>query len=97
MKLLPAGSYLQVDARASVSRPDHLLGLTSSKSAETPTEEATALDELDFLFRQAVSRQLVSDVEVGSYLSGGMDSGSITAHRRAATALSFAPLPSASI
>jgi asparagine synthase (glutamine-hydrolysing) len=31
------------------------------------------------LFRQAVSRQMISDVDVGSYLSGGMDSGSITA------------------
>jgi asparagine synthase (glutamine-hydrolysing) len=37
------------------------------------------LEELDRLFRQAVNRQLVSDVDVGSYLSGGMDSGSITA------------------
>ena len=36
-------------------------------------------EELSRLFRQAVSRQLVSDVEIGSYLSGGMDSGSITA------------------
>lgn len=37
------------------------------------------LEEFDRLFVQAVGRQLVSDVEVGSYLSGGMDSGSITA------------------
>lgn len=36
------------------------------------------LEELNFLFRQAVERQLVSDVPVGAYLSGGMDSGSIT-------------------
>lgn len=36
-------------------------------------------EELDRLFCQAVNRQLVSDVDVGSYLSGGMDSGSITA------------------
>lgn len=36
------------------------------------------LEELDFLIRQAVNRQLVSDVEIGSYLSGGMDSGSLT-------------------
>ncbi|RPI15684.1 MAG: asparagine synthase (glutamine-hydrolyzing) [Ignavibacteriae bacterium] len=34
--------------------------------------------ELKRLFEQAVNRQLVSDVEIGSYLSGGMDSGSIT-------------------
>ncbi|MGA2587797.1 MAG: asparagine synthase (glutamine-hydrolyzing) [Candidatus Aminicenantales bacterium] len=31
------------------------------------------------LFQEAVSRQLMADVRVGSYLSGGMDSGSITA------------------
>jgi asparagine synthase (glutamine-hydrolysing) len=42
------------------------------------TEEEYA-EELDFLFRRAVKRQLVSDVDVGAYLSGGMDSGSITA------------------
>jgi asparagine synthase (glutamine-hydrolysing) len=36
-------------------------------------------EELLYLFEQAVSRQLVSDVDVSSYLSGGMDSASITA------------------
>ena len=41
--------------------------------------EAEYIEELDRLFTQAVKRQLVSDVEIGSYLSGGMDSGSITA------------------
>jgi len=40
--------------------------------------EAEFAEELVRLFEQAVNRQLVSDVEVGSYLSGGMDSGSIT-------------------
>ena len=37
------------------------------------------VEELNRLFVQAVNRQLVGDVELGSYLSGGMDSGSITA------------------
>lgn len=35
------------------------------------------LEELDFLIKQAIKRQLVGDVEIGSYLSGGMDSGTI--------------------
>ena len=38
-----------------------------------------SIEELRYLFKKAVKRQLVSDVEIGSYLSGGMDSGSITA------------------
>ena len=44
-----------------------------------PASKEEYLEELDRLFRQAVRRQLVSDVEVGAYLSGGIDSGSITA------------------
>jgi len=46
---------------------------------EHPSLEEEYTEELDRLFRQAVNRQLISDVEVGSYLSGGMDTGSITA------------------
>lgn len=38
-----------------------------------------AVSETRRLMKQAVKRQLVADVPVGSYLSGGMDSGSITA------------------
>jgi asparagine synthase (glutamine-hydrolysing) len=49
------------------------------KEPEQVKDEAEYAEELDRLFRQAVNRQLVSDVDVGAYLSGGMDSGSITA------------------
>jgi asparagine synthase (glutamine-hydrolysing) len=45
---------------------------------EKVKDEQEYLEELNRLFVQAVERQLVSDVEVGSYLSGGMDSGSIS-------------------
>jgi asparagine synthase (glutamine-hydrolysing) len=38
-----------------------------------------AVEETERLFKAAVARQMISDVPVGSYLSGGMDSGSITA------------------
>lgn len=38
-----------------------------------------AKEETERLFRNAVTRQMVADVPIGSYLSGGMDSGSITA------------------
>ncbi|WP_336236150.1 asparagine synthase (glutamine-hydrolyzing) [Achromobacter dolens] len=44
-----------------------------------PRRDEEYREELRRLFKQAVSRQLVTDVELGSYLSGGIDSGSITA------------------
>jgi asparagine synthase (glutamine-hydrolysing) len=49
------------------------------REPDGPADEREHLEELDRLFRRAVDRQLVADVPVGSYLSGGMDSGSITA------------------
>lgn len=49
------------------------------KEPETPKDPGEYEDELDRLLNQAVKRQLVTDVELGSYLSGGMDSGTLTA------------------
>jgi asparagine synthase (glutamine-hydrolysing) len=49
------------------------------REPEQVSDEAEYVEELDRLFKQGVNRQLVSDVDLGSYLSGGMDSGSITA------------------
>jgi asparagine synthase (glutamine-hydrolysing) len=37
------------------------------------------VEQIRSVFEEAVTRQLISDVPVGSYLSGGMDSGSIVA------------------
>ena len=37
------------------------------------------VEEFQYLFKQAIIRQLTSDVEVGSYLSGGIDTGAIVA------------------
>ncbi|MBT9136626.1 MAG: Asparagine synthetase (glutamine-hydrolyzing) 1 [Firmicutes bacterium] len=77
--ILPAGHYLEIGLGEkhqplaptrywdfNFKEPAHLLDVREYE------------DELDRLFTQAVSRQLVSDVELGCYLSGGMDSGSIT-------------------
>ncbi|MCB1738833.1 MAG: asparagine synthase (glutamine-hydrolyzing) [Gammaproteobacteria bacterium] len=81
--LLPAGSFMQITfdtarSRARVREPIRYWDY-SFDEPETPRRDDDYLEELDHLFTQAVSRQLVSDVDVGSYLSGGMDSGSITA------------------
>jgi asparagine synthase (glutamine-hydrolysing) len=80
IKLFPAGCW----ARLALGQTAANLNFCrywdfSFSEPERPASEAEYLEELDRLFRQAVQRQLVSDVDVGSYLSGGMDSGSITA------------------
>jgi asparagine synthase (glutamine-hydrolysing) len=49
------------------------------REPDSPVDEREYVEELDRLFQHAGSRQLVSDVELGSSLRGGMDSGSITA------------------
>lgn len=76
-RLLPAGTMLTVhaDGRQAVSRYwDYAFA-----EPDRPAAREAYVEELDRLFRQAVSRQLVSDVDVAAYLSGGIDSGSITA------------------
>jgi len=79
VRLLPPASTLTIEA-APGGQPvirqwwDYAVGVEPLRISE---EEAA--EELHRLFVQAVVRQTVSDVAVGSYLSGGMDSGSITA------------------
>ncbi|WP_293865716.1 asparagine synthase (glutamine-hydrolyzing) [uncultured Alsobacter sp.] len=46
-------------------------------SRPEPIDENEAVEELERLLGAAVRRQLISDVPVGAYLSGGLDSGAI--------------------
>ena len=48
-------------------------------AADPITDQAEALDALDDVLGRAVARQLVADVPVGNFLSGGIDSSLITA------------------
>lgn len=78
--LLPAGHYATLDLNTvtpTLKRSQYWD--YRFREPEQPASKQEYVEELDRLFRQAVNRQTVSDVELGSYLSGGMDSGSITA------------------
>lgn len=76
--LLPAGHFAKFNA-ASVQWSQHQYWDYRFREPDQKADKQEYVEELDRLFKQAVSRQLVSDVELGAYLSGGMDSGSITA------------------
>jgi asparagine synthase (glutamine-hydrolysing) len=78
-RLLPAGCYLDVELGSSAPIAPTRYWDFKFEEPEGRVCEEEAIEELDRLFRQAVNRQLVSDVDIGSYLSGGVDSGSITA------------------
>lgn len=79
VRLLPQGSTLEIPLEPGQLPAPESYWDFDFQEPEGPFDEIEALDELDRLFRQSVQRQLISDVEIGSYLSGGMDSGSITA------------------
>jgi asparagine synthase (glutamine-hydrolysing) len=80
VRLLPAGSLMRIGAsgRGDLPAPRRYWDFEFQEPTEVAAPEAYR-EELDRLFAQAVSRQLVSDVEIGAYLSGGIDSGSIAA------------------
>ncbi len=73
IKRLPPAHYLVYENGNVVVRrywsltpePDHLMN------------EADAMEKMHFYLKQAIDRQLMSDVPLGVYLSGGMDSSTI--------------------
>ena len=85
VRLLPAGTYLRIpQGHEGRIEPRRYWDFHFSRP-DDEVDDREYEEELIRLFKQAVNRQLISDVEIGSYLSGGMDSGSIVAlhaHRR---------------
>ena len=76
--LLPAGNYAVLHTLTG-KFTQHQYWDYRFREPDHKADKQEYVEELDRLFKQAVNRQLVSDVEIGAYLSGGMDSGSITA------------------
>ena len=82
-KLLP-GTWLQISAD---DQPGHMPVPVTYWSARevamqeslTDLSDAAATDALDSLLRQAVGRQMISDVPLGAFLSGGVDSSTVVA------------------
>jgi len=78
VQLLQPGEMLMIQpasGQAPVLRRFCPRGPTAS--VRTDGSEASEREKLSATFEAAVRRQLIGDVEIGAYLSGGMDSGSI--------------------
>jgi asparagine synthase (glutamine-hydrolysing) len=80
IQLLPAGHYATLEpGKSGATLQRFRYWDYRFREPDSPRAKDEYVEELNRLFRQAVNRQLISDVELGAYLSGGMDSGSITA------------------
>lgn len=76
--MLPQANTVKIDSSSSYVKHYSWWDYDFSEPDESMTFEDARSETLR-LFEQAVHRQMVADVPVGSYLSGGMDSGSVTA------------------
>lgn len=79
VRLLPPGSSLAISHGNKGNAVPKQYWDFSFSEPDQVIDEREYIEELDRLLIQAVSRQLVGDVDVGAYLSGGMDSGTVTA------------------
>ncbi|WP_022852164.1 asparagine synthase (glutamine-hydrolyzing) [Limisalsivibrio acetivorans] len=75
--LMEPGTYITIN-RDGVRKSTKYWDYSFSEPDDSMSFEE-ARDKTRELMEKAVQRQIVADVPVGSYLSGGMDSGSITA------------------
>ncbi|MES2330142.1 MAG: asparagine synthase (glutamine-hydrolyzing) [Bacteroidota bacterium] len=75
--MLPPANTVKINAQSSAVIHYSWWDFNFTNPDQTMSfEDATDLTKQ--YFERAVTRQMVSDVPIGSYLSGGMDSGSIT-------------------
>ncbi|MCX8081229.1 MAG: asparagine synthase (glutamine-hydrolyzing) [Bacteroidia bacterium] len=77
--MLPPANTVKVDANTGNTIKHHSWWNYDFSHTDNTLTFDDAVSETRRLLQQAVKRQMISDVPVGSYLSGGMDSGSITA------------------
>jgi asparagine synthase (glutamine-hydrolysing) len=76
IRRLPPASFLVVDQQQLAVRKYWALRFEPNPE---PPDEREAVERLEHLLRQAVRRRLMSEVPLGAFLSGGLDSSAVVA------------------
>lgn len=79
VELLEPGTFMRFRPSTGEKPTVHTYRPAIPRAADEGMDEQSATEAVSKTFINAVQSQLVADVPVGSYLSGGMDSGSIVA------------------
>lgn len=77
IKKLPAGHFMCVQMRDGALRVGNTFSYWSPKTIEADTVAPDTFDSIRGAIRDSVEKHLVSDVPVGAFLSGGLDSSAI--------------------
>jgi asparagine synthase (glutamine-hydrolysing) len=87
---LAAGTYVEIDAHGNAGDVtaywSALAAIEASQAAPFRGEPAAAAEELERILGDAIAGQMVADVPLGAFLSGGVDSSLIVALMQARSA-----------
>jgi asparagine synthase (glutamine-hydrolysing) len=84
VRLLPPGCWIKVDAEGRLTQTRYWDALTSAETVDPGQSYETSKRRVAELLHESVALHLVSDVPVGAFLSGGIDSSALVALMRAA-------------
>ena len=74
---VPAGTYMEFDHKGQLISSSVFWNYADYFHTKTSESKSSIIDNIRHLFIEAVKKRMISDVPVGAFLSGGIDSSSV--------------------